>query len=103
MQMLASMISASPDASGGSCAPLTSLHPDTYVPGLIKEMQAAVQIFKSTNGSIASLATAADVFKRVTSALNRGAPPQGQHNFRVGQRGILQVPLLHPHYKTVNP
>ncbi len=92
--MLASMISASPDASGGIGAPLSSLHPDTYVPGLIKEMQAAVQHFKSSNGSIASLATAADVFKRVTSALNRGAPPQGQHNFRVGQRGVLQVPLI---------
>ena len=71
-------------------------HPDAWVPGYIHQMHQSLELFKAENGSkaengcAASLAALADVFKNSASTLNCAAPPQGQHKFCSGQRGILR-------------
>jgi hypothetical protein len=77
-------------------------HPDAFVPGYIRQMHQSLELFKAENsskaenGCAASLAALADVFKNSASTLNCSAPPQGQHKFRSGQRGILRGLKNHP-------
>jgi hypothetical protein len=65
-------------------------HPDSYVPGYTRQMYHILERFKAENGSAASLAALAELFKNSASTLNCAAPPQGQHKFRTGQRGVLR-------------
>jgi hypothetical protein len=65
-------------------------HPDSYAPNYTRQMFHILERFKAENGSAASLAALADLFKNSASTLNCAAPPQGQHKFRSGQRGVLR-------------
>jgi tetratricopeptide (TPR) repeat protein len=75
-------------------APLALLsswpHPDTFAQDLVQQLRAAVEAFKSDNGSSKSLTALAKAFKNAGCALDHAAPPPGQHVFLVGERAILQ-------------
>ena len=59
------------------------------MPHLLRDLPSAVETFKTENGSIKSLAAVAHLFKSAGNALDRAAPPPGQHVFLAGERAIL--------------
>ena len=65
-------------------------HPDSFAQDLVQQLRAAVEAFKADNGSSKSLSAVAKAFKSAGCALDRAAPPLGQHKFVVGERAVLQ-------------
>jgi len=78
-------------STGNAAAVLSSCpHPDSFVPNLLRELRAAVEAFKTENGSVKSMIAVQKAFKSAGCALERAAPAPGQHVFLAGERVILQ-------------
>jgi tetratricopeptide (TPR) repeat protein len=80
-------------AESGAFALLASCpHPDSFAPDLLRELRSAVDDFRTQVGCSRSdsLAAVAKAFKSAGAALDRAAPAPGQHEFRIGERVMLQ-------------
>ena len=64
------------------------------MPTLVQELRSAVEAFKAENGSSKSLAAVSKAFKSAGAAVDRAAPAPGQHDFRVGDRVVLETATL---------
>lgn len=69
---------------------LSCPHPDSFVPGLLQELRGVAETFKLDNTSCKVIASISKAFQKAETALNRAAPPQGEHEYQVGERVVLQ-------------
>lgn len=86
-----SSVNASTSSPVSSDALLLSCpHPDSFVPDLLQELRSIAETFKSDNTSCKVITSISKAFQKAETTLNRAAPPQGEHEYQVGERVVLQ-------------